>query len=233
MAYNNTNPIIHKSTNKELMRFSTTKRLTLAAVLLASAFGRVDRVCAQNMNGTLSPAYGSALCTQTINTSYGDNTVTNGSSSGGSELDAAYGLVANGKLYLFLSGNFQNNGNRVDIFIADGRPGESTFYYPSGSIDHMNSSEFSSGFQATFAMDLNLSSALAVNASEYLVANGTYSGGSAGAFTISNGIGSGTPTNAGFNIQIALNNLNAAGVSGNGNGTAANQTAAAAVTTGY
>ncbi|MGD0060950.1 MAG: Ig-like domain-containing protein, partial [Verrucomicrobiia bacterium] len=97
----------------------------------------------------------------------------------------------------------------------------------------MNSSEFSSGFQATFAMDLNLSSALAVNASEYLVANGTYSGGSAGAFTISNGIGSGTPTNAGFNIQIALNNLNAAGVSGNGNGTAANQTAAAAVTTGY
>ena len=179
--------------------------ILLAAALFASV-AQHAQAQTPTVDGTRDAAYGSALCTQTINTSYGDNTVTNGSSSGGSELDAAYGLVSGGNLYLFLSGNFQNNGNRVDIFIADGRPGESAFYYPSGSIDHMNGSEFSPGFQATFAMDLNLNGT-SVNASEYLVANGTYSGGSAGGFTISNGIGSGTPNSTGFNITIALLDL--------------------------
>ena len=216
------------------MRFSMLKIFIVGSTLIANAFGVVARVHAQNMNGTLSPAYGSALCTQTINTAYGNNTVTNGTSSGGSEFDAAYGLVTNGNLYVFLAGNFQDNANRVDIFIADGRPGESTFYYPSGSIDHMNSSEFSPGFQCTFAMDLNLNGT-SVNASEYLVANGNYSGGAQGAFTISGGIGSGAPNSLGWAapITIALDNTNAAGVSGSANGTAANQAAAAAVITGY
>jgi len=186
------------------------------------------------VDGTRDADYGSAIVVQTVNTSYGNNTSSGGLSTGGSELDAAYGMVSGANLYLFIAGNFQNNGNRLNLFIDDGRAGQNTFSYPSGSIANINGSVFSPGFNATFAMDLNLSSGGNVNASEYLLV-GTPSGGSQGAFSISSGIGSGTPNNLGWAnpITIALNDLNTAGVLGSGSGSAADQVAAAAVTTGY
>jgi len=215
-------------------KLSSLRKFALAAVMFAGACGIV-RAQTPTVDGTLDAGYGSAMATQTINTSYGNNTSAGGLSTGGSELDAAYGMVSGGNLYLFIAGNFQDNGNRLNLFIADGRTGQSTFSYPSGSIANINGSVFSPGFQCTFAMDLNLGSSGSVNASEYLVANGTTSGGAQGAFTITSGIGSGTPNNLGWAapITIALNDLNTAGVSGSSAGTAANQTAAAAVTTGY
>ena len=42
-----------------------------------------------------------------------------------SELDAGYGLIAGGMLYLFFPGNLQNNSNNINLFIADGRSGQS------------------------------------------------------------------------------------------------------------
>ena len=44
-------------------------------------------------------------------------------SGGGSELDAAYGKVSGGNLYLFLAGNFENNGNHLNVFLAGGASG--------------------------------------------------------------------------------------------------------------
>ena len=71
-----------------------------------------------------SEGYGSPLAIQTINTGFGDNsTDASGNSSGGSELDAVYGVVTNGYLYLFIAGNVQANGNNVNVFIADGQAG--------------------------------------------------------------------------------------------------------------
>src|ERR1035438_3978964 len=58
-----------------------------------------------------SEGYGAALATQTINTGFGDNTSSGGTSSGGSELDAIYSLANNGYLYLFIAGNLEANGN--------------------------------------------------------------------------------------------------------------------------
>src|ERR1700730_6291128 len=65
-----------------------------------------------------------ALATQTINTSFGDSTYAGTPpDANGSELDAAYGVVKNGNLNLFFSGNLQGNGNHLAIFIDDGAAG--------------------------------------------------------------------------------------------------------------
>src|ERR1700690_333027 len=93
--------------------------LVTIAGLAASALAQVS------VDGTLNGAegYGSPLVTQTINTGFGDNTSSGGASSGGSELDAVYGVATNGYLYLFIAGNVQANGNNIDVFIADGQAG--------------------------------------------------------------------------------------------------------------
>jgi hypothetical protein len=77
-------------------------------------------------NGTLNPAYGCPLSVQEIGTSYGKNASTNIMAAGGSELDAAYGLVLNHNLFLFLAGNIQDNGNQVMIFFMTGPGGTNT-----------------------------------------------------------------------------------------------------------
>lgn len=79
--------------------------------LASSAFAQVT------VDGILSGSegYGSPLATQTINTGFGDNASSNGSSSGGSELDAVYGVATNGYLYLFIAGNVQANGNNINV----------------------------------------------------------------------------------------------------------------------
>jgi hypothetical protein len=180
------------------------------------------------VDGTLDPAYGSPLAVQTVNTGFGDSTIGDGTSTGGSELDAAYGTIANGNLYLFLAGNFEDNGNHANIFISDGRPGQSTLALPAtGSLQAMNGSKFSPGFQATYALDLNDYQGTAY-VEEYSL-SGSASGGYVGSFGLTGGIGSGIPGPNGINY--GLNNLNAAGVNGN-TGTAANPSAADAVTTG-
>ncbi len=56
--------------------------------------------------GTTSVSYGGPLAVQTINTGFGNSSYTgtpNGPDANGSELDAAYGTIANGNLYLFLA----------------------------------------------------------------------------------------------------------------------------------
>src|SRR5689334_16602673 len=100
----------------------------LAGLTVATfVIGTTLRVTAQpTVDGTLDGAYGSPLATQTINTGFGDSTIGDGSSSGGSELDAAYGIVSGGSLYLFIAGNLEQNFNHINIFISDGRTGQTT-----------------------------------------------------------------------------------------------------------
>jgi hypothetical protein len=75
-------------------------------------------------NGTLNPAYGCPLAVQQIGTSWGPNnsggSISNDTS--GSELDAAYGLIYNQVLYLFLAGDLQLNNNELHIFLMTAPP---------------------------------------------------------------------------------------------------------------
>lgn len=126
----------------------------LTGLSIATAATGLVSVHAQNLDGTLNASfYGSPLAVQTINTGFGN--ATGSDSTGGSELDAAYGTISGGNLYLFLAGNFENNGNHLNLFIAGGGSGQSTLSTSGGTLASMNGSTFSSGFSATFAFDMN------------------------------------------------------------------------------
>ena len=179
------------------------------------------------VDGSYDTDYGAPLALQTNNTGFGDSTSADGHSTGGSELDAAYGVVQNGNLNILFTGNFENNGNNLDVFIADGRPGQNTIKAASGSaiVNKMNTSKFSPGFAATYGLAINdFHDTVFVNQFDMTQATAP-----------SNFFGSFAPnTNTSTTLQgvaFSLNNTNAAGVNGT-TATAADPTAAAAVQTG-
>jgi hypothetical protein len=77
------------------------------------------------VDGTRDATYGSAIAVQTVETRYGDEDgigVPNGS-----ELDAAYAKVWNGRLYFMLTGNLENDGgNKLSVYIDSKAGGENT-----------------------------------------------------------------------------------------------------------
>ena len=133
----------------------TTKTLIRNFVTATTIGGFAMYAHAQNLNGTLNTGfYGSPLAVQTINTGFG-YAGGGADSAGGSELDAAYGTISGGDLWLFLAGNFESNGNHLNLFIAGGAAGQNTLSTSGGTLAAMNGSVFSPGFQATFALDMN------------------------------------------------------------------------------
>jgi len=159
--------------------------------------------------GTTSVNYGAPLAVQTINTGFG-NSGGGGDDTLGSELDAAYGSISGGNLYLFLAGDYQNNGNHLNIFIADGRTGQSTLNTSVSPLNAMNGSTFSPGFSATLALDFNdYQGTLYANAAD-LVGN---TGGYEGSVGLTGGIGSGALTDG---IFAALNNTHASTMGASG-----------------
>lgn len=74
-------------------------------------------LAAPNVDGSRDAAYGPALSVQLNGTQFGNNTNAVVNANNGSELDAAYGVVDGGTLYLFLAGNLETNFNKLDIFI--------------------------------------------------------------------------------------------------------------------
>jgi len=105
--------------------------------------------------GTTGVSYGSPYALQTINTGFGDASA-NSDSTGGSELDANYGVISGGYLYLFLAGNYENNGNHALTFIQTSSGGQSTLNISGGwTASAMNGSMFSPGFAPTLLVDAN------------------------------------------------------------------------------
>lgn len=78
------------------------------------------------VDGSYETAYGCPIAVQLLSTTYGKNTNVSVLAASGSELDAAYGLVQNGTLFLFLAGDIQSNGNRVHLFFMTGPGGQNT-----------------------------------------------------------------------------------------------------------
>ncbi len=198
------------------------------AVCVLGLTGLTD--AAISVDGSLDSDYGSPLATQTVNTGFGDNTDGSGASSGGSELDAAYGVVESGNLYLLFTGNFQAGTSpaHVNIFIDDGRAGGQNILNANasaGSLSAANGLTFPTGFNATYAIDGNDYSNtfyfdqydLINNLANYI-----------GSVTLTGGIGNGALTSGVF---AGINNTNTAGVNSN-TSVAASASAADAVTTG-
>ncbi|MCC6493448.1 MAG: PEP-CTERM sorting domain-containing protein [Pirellulales bacterium] len=177
------------------------------------------------VDGTKDGAYGGPLAVQTVETQFGDNF---------SELDAGYGRIDGGRLYLMLAGNIEANFNKLEIFI-DSKAGGQSVFDSSGNDNagNMDGLMFDVGFTADYHViarrgdaggprfDLDFANLGAQSASSHL--DFLVGGGDAGAGSTGTGVNA-SP------IEVGYDGSNTAGVLG---GTAAaDQTAAAAVTTG-
>jgi hypothetical protein len=209
---------------------------------------------APSVDGTRDGAYGAPLAVQTVQTQFGDST---GGLTGGGELDAGYAVIDGGRLYVMLTGNIENNFNKVSIFI-DSKPGGENVLTNVPQYDFNNVSQnfggltFDSGFQADYHLfgrwggggnvfDVDVADR-AGGGNAVVGVNGA-SASSGGGTAVQSGVVNpgnnglnnvGARTLAGFisqNVEFGFNNNNSGGVTG-GTG-AANQAAAAAVTTGF
>ena len=197
----------------------------LAGLSMAALATGLSSVHAQNLNGTLNTGfYGSPLAVQTINTGFGNAGGVD--SAGGSELDAAYGKISGGYLYLFLAGNVENNGNHLNVFIAGGAAGQNVLNTSGGTLATMNNSVFSPGFNATFAFDDNDFSGTIYSEEYNLVAN---TGGYVGALPGAAGIYAGS---SGGVTSLYINN-NHISTMGAANAALSGATSGANPTTGY
>ncbi len=176
-------------------------------------------------------AYGAALAVQTNETSFGDNF---------SELNAGYGFISGGQLHLAITGQVENNFNKMEIWIDAGAGGQSVFSSAGNDgAANMDGLVFDTAFtpethiivrngfdgglvQNKFDLDFaNLGTGL-VTAQQSIFGNSL-----TGSGTVAPG-----PATIG-SIAVGYDNSNVLGVGGGGNsGVPADQVAAAAVTTG-
>src|SRR5262245_25787959 len=198
--------------------------LILAATMATPAAAQIV------IDGTKDAVYGAPLAVQTVETQFGD-----ANPNGGSELDAAYGRLSFGDLYLMFTGNIEANFNKLEIFI-DSKPGGQSVFDSSGNDNagRMDGLVFDAGFTADYHIivrrgndggndkfDVDFANLNDQSASGYVdVMSGSGLEGTGS---------TGTGVNA-SPILIGYDNSNTAGVAGGTN--AANQAAAAAVTTG-
>jgi len=205
------------------------------------------------VDGTRDVEYGAALAVQTVQTQFGNSA---GGITSGGELDAGYAAILNGRLYVMLTGNVEPNMNKVSVFI-DSKPGGENVLSNLPQYDINNVSQnfmgltFDAGFEAdyhffgrwggggnVFAADIadragggnavvGVNGAAANSGAGTAVQSGVINPGNNGLNSAGNRVLNGFLTSP---LEFGFNNSNSGGVSG---GTeAANQIAAAAVTTG-
>jgi hypothetical protein len=205
--------------------------------VLAMVLGLSAPALAQVVDGTVDGVYGGPAtvpgpsvdlfgqAVQTVNTGFGDNE---------SELNAAYGTIAGGKLYLMLTGNIQNNFNKLNIFIDSAQGGQSVFDSSGNdNAQNMDGLQFDTGFTADYhvivrrgnfggpRLDLDFANLAAQTSTGY---TDVFGGADFGTGTTGTGVNT-------VGIQVGYNGSNAAGVSG-AVGSAVDRAAALAVTTG-
>jgi hypothetical protein len=83
------------------------RNFTLLTILAAGLVTFVSTARGDTISGTLGAAYGPPLAVQTSQSNVGGtgNPAEPANTNGGSQLDAAYGYISGGTLYLFFSGN--------------------------------------------------------------------------------------------------------------------------------
>ena len=160
------------------------------------------------------------LAIQLMGTSFGDNSQGQVDQGNGNELDAAYGVIENGVLYLVLAGNLSSDGTKLEVFFQTGPGGQNTLtnINPDVGIPSLNrlgagtnnmGLTFDADFAANYWIGLNLngSTLFANYAALWPATNGYFLGSTVG---MTNGslFGGTNP----FGIQAAINDSNTVGV---------------------
>ena len=213
-----------------------------AALLVAAGSAQAITV-----DGTRDAGYGAALAVQTVETQFGDAGDPNGFGGGG-ELDAGYARIEGGRLYVMLTGNVEPNFNKLSVFIDSKAGGENVLsngpqYDFNDVSQNFGGLTFDAGFEAdyhvfgrwgggNFEVDIIDRAGGLCGAA----CNGDFGAASIGGGTgiqsgSALGNGDGTTSFLSSALEFGFNNTNTAGVAGGTN--AANQAAAAAVTTGF
>src|SRR5437879_4244600 len=117
--------------NQEEAKMKAIRMTVMAAALLAVPVMTI----AIPVDGTADTAYGSAIVTQQLGTAFGDSMIGFVDFSDGSELDAAYGIISNGVLYLVLAGNLESNFNHLEVFLQTGAGGQNTLTNINPNVD--------------------------------------------------------------------------------------------------
>jgi len=176
------------------------------------------------VDGTLDTGiYGSAIAIQTVGTQFGDNA---------SELDAAYATVVSNKLYLMLTGNLENNFNKLEIFIDSTDAVTTNVLDMAGNdgTDALDGLVFDTGFSPDYNFHIRHGGTdfyidFSDLASSVVAEYGPFFGGSSEGSALT-----GTSAVNASVIGVGFNNSNTAGI---GSGTnAADQAAATNVLTG-
>lgn len=223
--------------------------LGAAALLLAASS---TALATPIVDGTRDAEYGAPIVVQSVQTQFGDASPPG--NLGGSELNAAYARIEGGRLYVMLTGNQEPNFNKLEVFIDSRSGGENTltstpqydFNTGGGWISsNVGGMTFDNGFNADYHLFSRWGSGTGAYEVDFINRNGGGSAqvpGSRGAsgnavglqaagFIAAGHVGPNASGSALANDLIfAINNNNAGGVTG-GTG-AADQMAAAAVTTG-
>jgi hypothetical protein len=204
----------------------------------AAAWGALASaaLAAPTLDGVRDAAYGTPKAVQTVQTGFGD-----ANPNGGSELDAAYAHIEGGTLYLMLTGNLENNFNKLNIFFDSQAGGQNVLQNDANNGGNNPANDgwaakyagftFDTGFQADYMLILRNGN---FGGDRFEIDFATVGGG-LGAFQAASSVfgGSLTGSNASAlpnGIGVAHNRSNTGGVLGGDQ--AANQAAAAAVTTG-
>jgi hypothetical protein len=228
------------------------KILCLLVVALMVQSGR-EAQAQITIDGVRDAAYGSAIAVQTVETGFGNNE---------SEWNAVYANVSNNRLNLLITGNLQDNFNKLSIFFDTRAGGENILsslpnYDFGGSSQNQGGMTFDTGFTAdlhmfaragfgNFEVDIvdrlnGVGPAVLGNRGSSAL-NGWNSSGTASGTTIGTvnpGSLSDGPSVGNYlssSIFYGMDNSNNAGIGGNAGyqfAAAADQAAALAVTTGF
>ncbi len=197
----------------------------------AFAVNQYGQPLAITIDGTATCSnYGPPLAVQQLGTGYGDSSLAEIDFANGSELDAAYGIIENGVLYIVLAGNLESNNNKLNLFFETGPGGQNilTTNYPDVAFNALNRMgtdgngatngtpglTFDADFAPNYWMGVNCGGAPFTVFADYAEltpgsTNGYYLGSTVGS---TNGTLFGGTNPAG--IQVAINNTNILGVIG-------------------
>lgn len=197
----------------------STRSVFAAAAVLATA-----GLAAGQVNGVYKPAYGLPVTFQGIGTGFGNSTNGQVQSANGSELNAAFAYESGGLLNLLLTGNLENNFNKLVLFFDNGNPGGYNVLpnpsvasmpdkYNGMTLDQNGVNGATATFRATHWLSVTCGGGpfgMFVDGGNLLTNTGGYLGGNDGQ---SGGLLSGG-SNV-LNAAVALDNSNVAGVDGN------------------
>ncbi|HUN81467.1 MAG TPA: PEP-CTERM sorting domain-containing protein [Phycisphaerae bacterium] len=180
------------------------------------------------IDGTLDqPYYGGPLAVQDTPTGFGDSNLGQVDYANGSELDAAYGRVDGGNLFLTLTGNLESNFNKLEIFIDTGVPGQNQLRGDNNGVDFGGLNRMGAGGSGPgLKFDANFSPSwwigvtggggpytMYANAAQLLPGGGGPGDylGSVGAASVGGALSGG---NNFMNLAVTINNSNTGGVTG-------------------